>query len=170
VILLNKTDLVSADELKKVEDRIRGINRYARIHQTQKSQIGLDAILDKGAFDLGRILEFEPDFLHSGHDHHHEDEVRSLSITADRPVDPDKFQKWMGALLQIKGGDIFRSKGILAIDGAPRRYVYQGVHMMMDSDWGTPWKDGETRSSKLVFIGRNLDADNLQRGFDECLK
>ena len=170
VILLNKTDLVTPDELKKVEDRIRGINRYARIHQTQKSQIALDAILDKGAFDLGRILEFEPDFLHSGHDHHHEDEVRSLSITADRPVDPDRFQKWMGALLQIKGGDIFRSKGILAIDGAPRRYVYQGVHMMMDSDWGTPWKDGDKRSSKLVFIGRNLDADNLQRGFDECLK
>ena len=170
VILLNKIDLVTPDELKKVEDRIRGINRYARIHQTQKSQIALDAILDKGAFDLGRILEFEPDFLHSGHDHHHEDEVRSLSITADRPVDPDRFQKWMGALLQIKGGDIFRSKGILAIDGAPRRYVYQGVHMMMDSDWGTPWKDGDKRSSKLVFIGRNLDGDNLQRGFDDCLK
>jgi G3E family GTPase len=170
VILLNKTDLVSADELKKVEDKIRGINRYARIFHTQKSEIGLDAILDKGAFDLGRILEFEPDFLHSGHDHHHEDEVRSLSITADRPVDPDKFQKWMGALLQIKGGDIFRSKGILAIDGAPRRYVYQGVHMMMDSAWGTQWKDGDKRSSKLVFIGRNLDGDNLQRGFEECLK
>jgi G3E family GTPase len=170
VILLNKTDLVSADELAKVEDRIRGINRYARIFHTQNSQIGLDAILDKGAFDLGRILEFEPDFLHSGHDHHHEDEVRSLSITADRPVDPDKFQKWMGALLQIKGADIFRSKGILAIDGAPRRYVYQGVHMMMDSAWGTQWKDGEKRSSKLVFIGRNLDGDNLQRAFEDCLK
>ena len=170
VILLNKTDLVSAEELAKVEDRIRGINRYARIFHTQKSQIELEAILDKGAFDLGRILEFEPDFLHSGHDHHHEDEVRSLSITADRPVDPDKFQKWMGALLQIKGADIFRSKGILAIDGAPRRYVYQGVHMMMDSAWGTQWKDGEKRSSKLVFIGRNLDGDNLQRGFEECLK
>ena len=170
VILLNKTDLVSADELAKVEDRIRGINRYARIFRTEKSQIELDAILDKGAFDLGRILEFEPDFLHSGHDHHHEDEVRSLSITADRTVDPDRFQKWMGALLQIKGADIFRSKGILAIDGAPRRYVYQGVHMMMDSDWGTPWKDGEKRSSKLVFIGRNLDGENLQRGFEECLK
>ena len=170
VILLNKTDLVSEDELRKVEDRIRGINRYARIFHTQKSQIELEAILDKGAFDLGRILEFEPDFLHSGHDHHHEDEVRSLSITAERPVDPDRFQKWMGALLQIKGADIFRSKGILAIDGAPRRYVYQGVHMMMDSAWGTQWKDGEKRSSKLVFIGRNLDGDNLQRGFEECLK
>ena len=170
VILLNKTDLVSAEELAKVEDRIRGINRYARIFHTQKSQIELEAILDKGAFDLGRILEFEPDFLHSGHDHHHEDEVRSLSITADRPVDPDRFQKWMGALLQLRGPDIFRSKGILAIQGAPRRYVYQGVHMMMDSAWGTQWKDGEKRSSKLVFIGRNLDGNNLKRGFEDCLK
>ena len=74
------------------------------------------------------------------------------------------------ALLQLRGQDILRSKGILAIDGAPRRYVYQGVHMMMDADWGTPWKDGEKRSSKLVFIGRNLDGENLKRGFEECLK
>jgi len=170
VILLNKTDLVSEDELKKVEDKIQAINRYARIFKTQKSEIGLDAILDKGAFDLNRILEFEPDFLHHGHDHDHEEAVKSLSFSADRPVDPEKFQKWMGALLQLRGPDIFRSKGILAIDGAPRRYVYQGVHMMMDSDWGTPWKDGEKRSSKLVFIGRNLDGENLQRGFNDCLK
>ncbi|MBX9943232.1 MAG: GTP-binding protein, partial [Reyranella sp.] len=170
VILLNKTDLVSAGELAKVEGRIAAINPYARIHKTEKSRIELDAILDKGAFDLARILEFEPDFLERGHDHNHEEEVTSLSITSERPVDPDRFQKWMGALLQLRGPDIFRSKGILAIDGAPRRYVYQGVHMMMDSDWGTPWKDGEKRSSKLVFIGRNLDGDNLQRGFNDCLK
>ena len=126
VILLNKTDLASADELAKVEGKIRSINRYARIFKTEKSQIGLDAILDKGAFDLKRILEFEPDFLHHGHDHDHEEAVKSLSFSADRPVDPDKFQKWMGALLQLRGPDIFRSKGILAIDGAPRRYVYPG--------------------------------------------
>ena len=66
VILLNKTDLVSEDELKKVESKISSINRYARIFRTQKSQIELAAILDKGAFDLNRILEFEPDFLHHG--------------------------------------------------------------------------------------------------------
>ena len=170
VILLNKTDLVSEADLKTVEDKIRSINPYARIHKTQKSQIGLDAILDKGAFDLARILEFEPDFLTHGHDHDHEEGVKSLSITADRPVDPDKFQKWMGALLQLRGADIFRSKGILAIDGAPKRYVFQGVHMMMDSDWGTAWKPGDKRSSKLVFIGRHLDLENLKRGFEDCLK
>ena len=170
VILLNKTDLVSPEELEKVEGKITAINPYARIHKTQKSQIELAAILDKGAFDLNRILEFEPDFLEHGHDHNHEEEVKSLSITSDRSVDPEKFQKWMGALLQLRGADIFRSKGILAIDGAPRRYVYQGVHMMMDSDWGSPWNANDKRASKLVFIGRNLDGDNLKRGFEDCLK
>ncbi|MBV8393477.1 MAG: GTP-binding protein [Alphaproteobacteria bacterium] len=170
VILLNKTDLASEDELKKVETKIKSINRYAQIHRTQKSQIELDAILDKGAFDLKRILEHEPDFLEHGHDHHHGEEVASFSFSADRPVDPDKFQKWMGALLQLKGGDILRCKGILAIDGAPKRYVFQGVHMMMDADWGSPWKPGDKRSSKMVFIGRNLDAENLKRGFEDCLK
>src|SRR5205823_3083901 len=127
VILLNKTDLVDADGLRKVEAKIKAINPYARIHKTEKSKIELAAILDKGAFDLKRILEFEPDFLEHGHDHDHEEEVKSLSFTSDRPVDPDRFQKWMGALLQLRGTDIFRSKGILAIDGAPKRYVYQGV-------------------------------------------
>ena len=170
VIVLNKLDLVGADDLAKVEAKIKSINPYARIHKTEKSKVDLDAILDKGAFDLNRILVFEPDFLEHGHDHNHEEEVKSLSITSDRAVDPDKFQKWMGALLQIKGGDIFRSKGILAIDGAPKRYVYQGVHMMMDAGWGTPWKAGEKRASKLVFIGRDLDGDNLKRGFEDCLK
>jgi G3E family GTPase len=163
VILLNKTDLVSAEDLAKVEARIKSINPYARLHKTQKSQIELDAILDKGAFDLNRILEFEPDFLEHGHDHDHGEEVASLSFSAERPVDPDRFQKWMGALLQLRGGDILRSKGILAIDGAPKRYVFQGVHMMMDADWGTPWKPDEKRASKLVFIGRNLDRAALQQ-------
>ena len=80
VILLNKTDLVSADDLAKVEGKIKSINPYARIHRTQKSKIELAAILDKGAFDLKRILEFEPDFLEHGHDHDHGDEVASLSL------------------------------------------------------------------------------------------
>jgi len=163
-------DLTKVVDYGLIEDKIRAINPLARLHRTQKSQIELDAILDKGAFDLRRILEFEPDFLSHGHDHDHEEEVTSLSFTADRPVVPERFQKWMGALLQLRGPDIFRSKGILAIDGAPRRYVYQGVHMMMDSDWGAPWKDGEARTSKLVFIGRNLDGENLKRGFEDCLK
>ncbi len=170
VILLNKTDLVSGDELKKVEGKIKAINPYARIHKTEKSKIELAAILDKGAFDLKRILEFEPDFLEHGHDHDHEEEVKS---SASRPTGrsiPTSSRSGWARCCSCAVPDIFRSKGILAIDNAPRRYVYQGVHMMMDADWGQPWKDGEKRSSKLVFIGRNLDGENLKRGFEDCLK
>jgi G3E family GTPase len=134
VILLNKTDLVSEGDLGKVEGKIRSINPYARIHKTEKSRIDLAAILDKGAFDLKRILEFEPDFSITATTTTTR-RRSSLSFTADRPVDPEKFQKWMGAPAAARP-HIFRSKGILAIQ-APRRYVFQGVHMMM-TDWGSP--------------------------------
>ena len=80
VILLNKLDLVSEADVAKVEAKIKSINPYARVHKTEKSKVELEAILDKGAFDLGRILEFEPQFLEKGHEHNHGDEVASLSF------------------------------------------------------------------------------------------
>jgi G3E family GTPase len=169
VILLNKVDLVTEEQLKTVEARIQRINPYATLYRTTKGNIELERILDRGAFDLKRILEIEPHFLHHHHDHHHDEEVGSMSFAADRPIDPDRFQKWMGNLLQTKGQDIFRCKGILDVQGAPRRYVFQGVHMLMDTDWGNPWQAGETRSSKLVFIGRDLDREALRAGFESCL-
>jgi G3E family GTPase len=168
VILLNKVDIVDEKQLATVEERIRKINPYAKLYRTTKSNIELSQILDRGAFDLQRILEIEPHFLHHHHDHHHEEEVGSLSFTAERPIDPDRFQRWMGELLQRKGPDIFRCKGILDVQGAPRRYVFQGVHMLMDSDWGNPWKDSDKRASKLVFIGRDLDREALKQGFESC--
>ena len=140
----------------------------ARIHRTEKSRIELDAILDKGAFDLKRIPEFEPDFLQHGHDHDHGDEVASLSFSSDRPVDPDKFQKWMGALLQLRGQDILRSKGILYYAGEDRRFAFQAVHMLADGDFIGPVKEGDPRRSKIVFIGRDLNRPALRRGFEAC--
>jgi G3E family GTPase len=192
VILLNKTDLVSPEELAKVEARIRQINPYARLHRTQKSAVALAEILDRHAFDLQRILAIEPDFLEAGHDHlhdhdhehcddpthdhhHHHDHdhghlenIGSISLTSDKPIDDQKFQRWISTILRELGTEIFRSKGILDISGAAKKYVFQGVHMMMDGDWGNPWKDGEKRMSKLVFIGRKLDGEQLRRGFAAC--
>ena len=168
VILLNKIDLVDEAQLAAVEARIRRINPYAKVYHTTRSRIELAEILDRGAFDLKRILEIEPHFLHHHHDHEHQEDVLSLSLTSEQPINPDRFQKWMGELLQTKGQDIFRCKGILDVQGAPRRYVFQGVHMMMESDWGNAWKDGDKRSSKLVFIGRDLDHAALRKGFEAC--
>ena len=89
-------------------------------------------------------------------------------MAIDGAVDPRKFQTWITALLRDKGTQILRSKGILAIAGEPKRYVFQGVHMMMDSSWGQPWRDGEKQTSKFVVIGRELDADALRSGFAAC--
>jgi G3E family GTPase len=169
VILLNKTDLVSAEELAAVEKKIREINPYATVHRTEKSAIALDKILDRGAFDLQRILSIEPEFLHAhAHDHEHDDEIESISCVIPGAVNPERFRMWIAGVLRDKGGDILRSKGVLAVAGEDRRLVFQGVHMLMDSNYGQPWKPGDARASKLVFIGRKLDKAALERGFNSC--
>lgn len=167
VLLLNKVDLVSPEDLAKVEERIRKINAFAPLHHTKNSEIDLKLILNRGAFDLNRILEQEPHFLEHHH-HHHEDDVVSVGITTEKPIDPDKFEAWIGTLLRLKGQDIFRSKGILNVAGSNRRFVFQGVHMQMNHSWGNPWRGRDTRDSRIVFIGRDLDADALRDGFLNC--
>ena len=167
VVLLNKTDLVDADGLGRVEDRIRTINPYARILRTERCEAGLDGVIGLDAFNLERVLAVEPDFLTSDHDHEHDDDVTSLSLTADAPLDLDKFQTWFGHLLQTRGQDILRSKGILDFKGEDDRYVFQGVHMLMDGAPMGVWPEG-ARHSRVVFIGRNLDSMGLEEGFAAC--
>jgi G3E family GTPase len=168
VILLNKTDLVSPEELQAVETKIRSINAYAKLHYTQKCDIALDKVLARGAFDLDRILELEPEFLGEDH-HHHDEDIQSYSFKTMQPLDHDRFQRWMGDLVAVKGPDILRSKGILAFKDEPRRFVFQGVHMLLDGDLQREWRPDEPRESRLVFIGRNLNRDELQAGFERCI-
>ncbi len=168
VIILNKVDLVTPDELAEVEARIRAINPYAKLHKTTRCDLPIDQLLDRNAFDLDRILDIEPDFLEAGHHHHHSDEVRSLSFTIPGDVDPEKFMPWINDLSQAQGPNILRSKGILAFKDEPRRFVFQGVHMILDGDLQRDWKSGETRNSRLVFIGRDLDEAELRKGFLAC--
>lgn len=169
VLILNKTDLVSPEDLAKVEAKLAALNPHARLHKTVKSNVDLSAVLDAGAFDLKRLLAIEPGFLEENpEDHEHDETITSASLSADAPVDAEKFSKWMRALIREKGTDIFRTKGILKIAGAERRYVFQGVHMVMDSDWGAVW-DEESPMSRLVFIGRNLDHEALTSGFEATL-
>ena len=168
VVLLNKIDLVSPAELAQVEARIRAVNPYAKLHRTQRSEIALSEILDRGAFDLGRILALEPDFLESDHAHEHDAAIGSVSAVVDGPVDVERFQKWIGGVLAAQGQAILRSKGILAVAGADQRFVFQGVHMLADSAWGKAWQRNEARVSRLVFIGRGLDAAALKSGFAAC--
>jgi len=167
VILLNKTDLVTPQELEQVRQRIRSINGQARLHETQNCVVPLEEVLERGAFDLDRILEIEPNFL-SEDDHEHDDAITSVSLKSDTPVRPELFMPWLRKLTMEQGQDILRLKGVLAFPGEEQRYVVQGVHMLLDGDHQRDWKPDEARTSRLVFIGRNLDAAALQKGFDAC--
>ncbi len=168
VIILNKIDLVTPEALAEVEARIRAINPYAKLHRTQKCEVPVSELLGRNAFDLDRILDLEPDFLEEGHHHHHADDVRSLSFRIDGDVDPEKFMPWINDLTQIDGPSILRAKGILAFKDEPKRFVFQGVHMILDGDLQRDWKPEETRSSRMVFIGRNLDEAKIRQGFLAC--
>ncbi|KQO55840.1 cobalamin biosynthesis protein CobW [Methylobacterium sp. Leaf469] len=168
VILLNKADLVEPADLDRVEGLIRSINPYAKVHRTSRCDVPLDQVLDRNAFDLSRILDIEPDFLEEGHHHHHDDEMQSVSARIDGPVDPEKFMPWISTLTQVQGPDILRCKGIVAFPEEPQRFVFQGVHQILDGDLQGPWKDGEARVSRVVFIGRKLDPEAIRAGFLDC--
>jgi G3E family GTPase len=167
VIVLNKLDLVSPEQLAAVQTRIREINRFARIHHATRGNVPVTDILGLGAFDLARILEVDPDFLDTD-EHGHSEGVASVSFEVSRPIDPHKFQQWMGTLLQEKGQDLLRTKGILAYPGEDRRFAFQAVHMIADGDFVGAWPDGDARKSRLVFIGRDLNRPQLRRGFEAC--
>jgi G3E family GTPase len=168
VIVLNKTDLVTEAELTEVEAKIRSINHFATIHRTQRSAVAIAAVMDQGAFDLKRILgEVKPDFL-TETEHEHNDDIASMSFEVARPIDPEKFNAWIGQLLAEKGQDLLRTKGILHYVGDDRRFAFQAVHMIADGDFIGPWPTDEQRRSRLVFIGRNLNRPQLRRGFEAC--
>jgi len=181
VILLNKADLVTEAELLEVEARIRSINPYAKLHRTQHSQIALDEILGRNAFDLARIIDIEPEFLDGGdHDHrhnhdsggmkhHHDEEVQSFSMQTDKPLDQDKFFPWVQKLVIDEGTQILRTKGILSFKDDDDRFVFQGVHMILDGQHQRPWKKAEHRDSRIVFIGRNLPEAKIREGFASCV-
>jgi G3E family GTPase len=194
VIIINKIDLVSAAELDEVEGRIRAINRYARLHKTERCAVPLREVLERNAFDLDRILEIEPEFLeidghhhdhghdhgHDGHEHdhhhlagglkhYHDEEMQSVSLKAGQPLDPDKFFPWVQTLVQEEGQNILRCKGILSFKGDPKRFVLQGVHMILDGDHQREWKNDEARMSRIVFIGRKLSEPSIRAGFESCM-
>jgi G3E family GTPase len=168
VLLLNKTDLVSPEQLDELEQRIRNMTGFAKIYRTQNSDVPIDAILGIKAFDLKQALHIDPEFLNETA-HEHDESVFSVAIVQPGAVDGDKFNRWMYQLLQEKGTDIFRMKGILDIDSEDRRFVFQGVHMLLDGRPGRMWKPDELRRNELVFIGRNLSEPELAAGFQSCL-
>jgi G3E family GTPase len=186
VVLLNKADLVPPEELEALEGRVRRMNPSTAVHRTTRGAVDVARILDVGGFTLDRVLEIDPGSTgddshdlhhhdcgehcdHPDHGHRHEEEVSSVGIVELGDVDAKKFNAWLSELLMTRGPDLYRLKGVISLKGDPRRHVFQGVHMQLDSEPSKPWGKDEPRGSKLVFIGRNLDRQALTVGFRKCL-
>jgi G3E family GTPase len=168
IVVLNKMDLVTEAEAAEVERRIRAINPHAEIRRSVRSDVPIESVIGRDAFNLSRILEREPEFLEGENEHEHASDVVSLSFEVERPIDPERFNAWITQLLATRGQDLLRTKGILHYQGEDRRFAFQAVHMLADGDFIGPWPEGKPRRSRIVFIGRGLNRPVLRRGFEAC--
>jgi G3E family GTPase len=168
-ILLNKCDLVDEAQLKEVERRIKMINETVQIKRTQFSEVDMNFILGIQAFDLDKILEMDDGFLADDAEHQHDDRVTSVGLLTKGEVDNKRLNDWIGKLLTEKGTDIFRTKGVLAVQGMSQKFVFQAVHMAFAGAPQRDWAEGEERICKLTFIGKKLNREELEGGFKACL-
>ena len=168
VVIINKKDLISTEQLAELEQRVRNINISARIYHTENCDIGVEAVLGIKAFDLKNALSIDPQLLEESA-HQHDESVYSVAIVNPGNVSGEKLTAWLNRLVAAKGPDIFRIKGILNVDEQDRRFVFQGVHMLLEGRPGRPWQAGETRKNEIVFIGRHLDEHELREEFQSCL-
>uniref|UniRef100_A0A9I9D5Y5 CobW C-terminal domain-containing protein n=1 Tax=Cucumis melo TaxID=3656 RepID=A0A9I9D5Y5_CUCME len=189
-IIMNKIDLVSPEELEQLTQKIKRINAMAQVKLTKFGSVDIDFVLGVGGYDLDRIdSQVEANTCsgdhkheaqhehHKGHDHlhhHHHDHVHdsavsSVSIVSEGLLDLDEVDDWLERLIEEKGDDLYRMKGVLSVNGYDQRYVFQGVHSTLDGCPGKAWGSDEQRINKLVFIGKNLDETALRKGFKGCL-
>ena len=187
-ILLSKTDLVDAAALDALTARIKRINPRAPIGASDFGRAPLADVLDLRGFNLNDKLELDPQFLaeedahehehvhtehcdhsHDHHHSHHSDEIAAFVFKSARPFDPAMLDEFLGNIVQVFGPRMLRYKGVLLMQGADRKVVFQGVHQIMGSDLGAKWGETEERGSKMVFIGKDLPKDVFIRGLEQCL-
>jgi|TARA_B110000971_G_scaffold221701_1_gene270007 G3E family GTPase len=168
IILINKTDLVSADELKNVEILIRLSNKFAKIYFTENSEIDLDKVVGVGAFELEAKLQVDPTFLEDL-EHEHDQAVGSFVLREERPIDMNRFMLWLTPILMERGEDIYRSKGIFNAQGFKERQIFQSVRMLTSMQPDRAWKPDEQQVTEWVVIGRNLDREEFAEGFASCV-
>jgi G3E family GTPase len=168
VLLLNKVDLVTEDEVGQLELRLKAMNSAAKLYRTHRSQIDINQILGIHAFDLEEKLLIDPGFLEE-EAHEHDDEVASLFFREERPLDLEKLEQFLQVWLSEHGADTFRYKGVLYIKGVKQRIIFQGIHMLFASTPDREWKADETPHNEFVIIGRNLDEIWFREQFAACV-
>ncbi len=195
-LLISKTDLVDAGQLAALTARLQRINPRAPVSHVDFGRAPIAELLDIKGFNLNDKLEIDPAFLdaedahdHGDHGHvhtdacehdhdhahaglasgHHSDDIAAFVFKSARPFDPVRLDEFLGSLVQVFGPRMLRYKGVLLMQGADRKVVFQGVHQMMGTDLGAKWGENEERGSKMVFIGKNLPKDVFIRGLEQCL-
>jgi len=171
-VLLNKIDLVPDDkELTNIEAEIKKLNPAVKVVRTQQSKINPKDLLNIQAFELDRVLEFEPDFLDEDGEHMHDETVTSVAckVKGD-PVNVNLMQRWIQRLVTEDGANLYRYKGVLAVKGMDQKFVFQGVGMIFSGGFDErKWTEPESeRESRFVFIGKNLNHEFLRDGFMAC--
>jgi len=172
-IMLNKIDLVPKEEdLQEIEKRIKAINKYAEIMRTQFSvkPPNMNQILGLNAFNLDRVKEMDENFLNEDEEHVHDERVSSVGFVLDatQQINLFQLQNFIGYLLREHNEDLFRYKGVIAVKGKDKKYVFQGVHMLFGGDFAADWGD-QDRKSVFCFIGKNLKKMNLKEQFMACI-
>jgi len=167
-VLLNKVDLVTEEEKQNVRKRIKAINSNVEIIECVQSVVEPSLLLNIHGFDLDAVLKIEPDFLDEGGDHQHDSSVTSISFQHDEPVNPGQLDRWINTLMTTKGADLFRYKGVINVKNMDKRMVFQGVHMLFSGGYTSAWGSDEKRETKFIFIGKNLDREELTSGFLAC--
>ena len=185
-ILLSKTELCSAEEVALLTARLKRMNPRAPISSNSLQDEPIAGLLDLRGFKLNDKLDIDPDFLaqadahehdhvhdaHCGHEHQHHghtDDIAAFVFRSKRPFDTARLDNFLGGLVQVFGPRMLRYKGILYMEGADRKVVFQGVHQTMGSDIGAPWLESEERGSRMVFIGVNLPQATFLQGLEQCL-
>ncbi|AIK36866.1 MULTISPECIES: CobW family GTP-binding protein [Bacillus] len=165
MVLVNKLDLVGEEEEKELLTELQGINPTAKLIPTTNCEVDIPVLLEIQTFKTRDTLEIYP---HK--EHHHLEGVKSFVLREERPLDLQKLNEWMSAVVQELGEYLYRYKGILSIDGVDCRIVFQGVHTLFAASYDREWQEGEERVSEVVFIGKDINKEWFQEHFKECVK
>ncbi|CAN7514720.1 GTP-binding protein [Pseudorhodoferax sp. LjRoot39] len=181
LVLLNKADLADEGQLQQAEQAVLQLNPGAELRRSAYGDLPLKDLLDRGAFDRARLTVVAPRLapgappgaLSAAYGAvsaaQHSPGLCSVSLRFTEPLDRSRFLPWLQQLVQERGADLLRAKGILDFAGDGRRFVFQAVHMTVDSGPDRAWAESEPRESRLVFIGRGLDAAELRAELAHCL-
>ena len=167
-ILVSKTDLVEQEKVDALMKRLRQMNPRAQQSKVHMGNADIRELIDIRGFNLSSALEVDPEFLTSDY-HEHDDDVTSFVWKDARPLHMEKIETFLSLMVQNYGEELLRYKGVLNVQGEPRRMIFQGVHMLMGGTPGKPWEPGEKRESVMVFIGRKIPRRIFEEGLAYCV-